>query len=357
MPAEANAPPSMSDSLSAAIETVEQQETPAPADPAPVGETAQAETAAEPSPAAPSPDRPRGPDGKFLKRDGSASPAPDAASSPAQDAVPPDAGAAHAVVAPAPAAVPADTAPATWTPAAKEKWGTLDPTVKGEIARREKEIAQGMSKATEMRQFGDSVMAEFAPYAQLLAKEGATPQATIRTLMETIHTLRYGSPEHKQALFMSLADQYGIDVTKQIDPEKARLQWELDSRNVHDARMQAAQQDQLQRDVMGELETFVAAPGHEHYNAVRTVMAGMIQSGAAQSLQDAYDRACWADPTVRASLQMAENARRAQEQAKNRNALASVNGAPGAVHTGSGSDPSNLRGFLEAQFASNAGRV
>jgi hypothetical protein len=56
-------------------------------------------------------------------------------------------------------------------------------------------------------------------------------------------------------------------------------------------------------------------------------------------------------------LQLAENTRRAAEQAKNRNALASINGAPGAVHTGGGVDPANLRGLLEAQFAGNSGRV
>jgi hypothetical protein len=157
---------------------------------------------------------------------------------------------------------------------------------------------------------------------------------------------------------MSMAEQYGIDVTKQIDPEKARLQWELDSRNVNDARAEAQQQEALTQDVRSELEQFVDAPGHEHYPTVRTIMAGMIQSGVATNLQEAYDRACWADPGIRASLQMAESTRRAAGQAKNRNALLSVNGAPRAVATGSpGVDPTNLRSLIESQFAGNSGRV
>jgi hypothetical protein len=302
------------------------------------------------------PERARGPDGKFLKRETVPPASNDAALAPAPAAAVAPADPAKAPTAP-PAAGAADTAPATWTPAAKEKWTGLDPAIKSEVQRREREIEVGMSKASEVRRFGDSVMAEFAPYAKILENEGATPQAAIRALLETSYTLRFGSPEHKHALFHSLAQQYGIDLAKQVDPEKARLQWELDSRQVNDARAASAQQDALQRDVQGELEHFVNTAGHEHYPAVRTVMAGMIQAGVATTLQDAYDRACWADPQVRSALILADNARRAQEQAKNRNALLSVNGAPGAVHTGGGVDPANLRGLLEAGFAGNAGRV
>ena len=60
---------------------------------------------------------------------------------------------------------------------------------------------------------------------------------------------------------------------------------------------------------------------------------------------------------MRAALILAENTKRAADQAKNRNALGAVNGAPGSVSTGNGVDPTNLRGLLEAQFSGNAGRV
>lgn len=358
MPPDEQASTSMADSLSAAIETVETQ-APEPAAPseAPAAPT-EAARAAEPAaePAAPTGERPRGPDGKFQKRDAATPAPPQSAAAPAAAPAVAAADPAKAPAAPAAPGAP-DVAPATWTPAAKEKWANLDPAVKGEISRREREVDVALSKATDVRRFGDSVMQEFAPYAKILSDEGATPQAAIRALLETSYTLRFGSPEHKHALFHSLAQQYGIDLGKQIDPEKARLQWELDSRNVNDARQAAAQQDQLQREVQGELEAFMAAPGHEHYGAVRAVMAGLMQSGVAKDLQDAYDRACWADPQIRAALQLAENTRRAAEQAKNRNALLSVNGAPGAVSTGGGVDPANLRGLLEAQFNGGAGRV
>lgn len=362
MPPENDAPLSVHESLAAAIDKVEQS--PAPAAESASVATPQADTpAAKPADAAPATDAGSGRDahGRFLKKAGDA-PAPEAkpdAAAPAKAADAPAAPAGQPADPKAAPVVPApDDAPQSWTPDAKAKWATLDPQVKGEIARREREIGIGLQRAAESRKFGDSVMQEFAPYAEILSKEGATPQQAVRALLETSYTLRFGSPEHKHALFMSLAQQYGIDLTKQVDPEKARLEWELDSRKHNDMRGSATAQDSLQREVQSELQTFIDAPGHEHYDTVRMAMAGLMQSGVATSLQDAYDRACWADPTIRAALQMAENAKKVVDQAKNRNALATVNGAPGAISTSAPAvDPTNMRALIESQFSSDARRV
>jgi len=195
-------------------------------------------------------------------------------------------------------------------------------------------------------------MQEFAPYAEILSKEGATPQAAMRALLETSYTLRYGSKEHKTALFQAMANQYGIDLNAQIDPEKANLQREIDTRRLEDARRGSQQQSTMTQEVASELQAFIDAPGHEHYATVRPIMAGMLGSGAATTLQEAYERACWADPSIRASMQLADSTKRVESQAKNRNALATVNGAPGGVSTGSAlPDAGNMRAFIEAQFA------
>lgn len=359
MPPEENV--SVHDSISATIDAMEQSPASAPDAPAAPVAPAQPKEAAAPAatPAAPQ-DKGTGRDahGRFLKKEGDAAPAAVPEGAVPTPATAPDAGKVaegapvDGKVATPPVVPTTDDAPPSWTPELKEKWAGLDPALKGEIQRREREITAGLQRAAETRKFGDSVMQEFAPYAEILAKEGATPQAAMRALLETSYTLRYGSKEHKTALFQAMANQYGIDLNAQVDPEKANLQREIDNRRLEDARRGSMQQSNMQQEVAGELQAFVDAPGHEHYPTVRPIMAGMLGSGAATTLQEAYDRACWADPTIRASLQLAENTQRVAGQAKNRNALASVNGAPGAVATGSAlPDASNLRGFLEAQFA------
>ena len=357
MPPEENA--SVHDSISATIDAMEQS---APSTPdtaaAPVA-PAPAEAVAPAAPSTPATqDKGTGRDssGRFLKKTPDAAPSdapakPDTAAAPTAPAMAEGAPTDGKVATP-PVVATADEAPPSWTPELKEKWAGLDPALKGEIHRREKEIAVGLQRAAEVRKFGDSVMQEFAPYAEILSREGATTQAAMRALLETSYTLRYGSKEHKTALFQAMANQYGIDLNAQIDPEKANLQRELDTRRLEEARRGSAQQATIQQEVVSELEAFISSPGHEHYATVRPIMAGMLGSGAATTLQEAYDRACWADPTIRAAMQLADSTRRVESQAKNRNALASVNGAPGAVTTGSAlPDASNLRGFLEAQFA------
>lgn len=355
MPIENEAPPpSMADSINAAIETVEQA-------PAPITPTQETTTPAETT-STPAPAEGRDRFGKFTPKktnDEAPTSAPASSSEPAAKAT-------SATAVPAPGAVPAaanppaadaaNAAPQSWTGEAKAKWDALDPQVKGEIQRREREISVGLQRAAETRRFGDSVMQEFAPYAEILSKEGATPQAAIRALLETSYTLRFGSQQHKQALFLSLAQQYGIDLTQQVDPAKARLEWELDSRKHGDLRNEAQQREAVQRDVQQELEAFVAVPGHEHYASVRTVMAGLMGAGTATTLQDAYDQACWANPTIRASLQQSADLARVAAQGKNRNALGTVTGAPGAVNGGAPAvDVKNLRATIESQFG--GGRV
>lgn len=355
---------SVHDSIAATIDAMEQSPASAPDADTTAVASVPAETAA-PAASTPAPqDKGTGRDagGRFLKKAADAAPAdvPAKADTAAPAAAPAVAARApvDGKVAEPPVVPPADEAPGGWSPEAKAKWAELDSTLKGEIQRREREISVGMQRAAEVRKFGDSVMQEFAPYAEILTREGATPQAAMRALLETSYTLRYGSKEHKTALFQSMAQQYDIDLNATVDTEKAYLQREIDTRRLDDARRGSYQQANIQQDVVNELQEFIDKPGHEHYETVRPAMAGLLGSGAVNTLQDAYDRSCWADPTVRASMQLAESTRRMADQAKNRNALGAVNGAPGAVSTGAPAvDPTNMRALIEAGFTGDSRRV
>lgn len=360
---EEQAAPSIADSLASAIETVEKAPVTTPdAAPAPA-----APTTPEAAPATPASSEKGGRDsqGRFLKKATSDTPshvgtpptadqktvpvAPKIAKPVVEDksAVPPTA-----------AAAPTDAPPPAWKDTTKAKWSALDQEVREEIQRRERDITIGLQRAADARKFGDGIMQEFAPYMEVLTKEGATPQAAIRALLETTYTLRYGSQAHKHALFLSLADQYGIDLTQQVNPQLARTEWELDSSRQRDMRAAAENQTRNQQEIAQTVESFISAPGHEHYETVRPMMAGLLQSGAAKDLQDAYDQACWANPSVRVAMQQAENIRRAGEQEKNRVAANStVTGAPGAVGVTPGVDPKNMRAMIESQFKDTSGRV
>jgi hypothetical protein len=184
----------------------------------------------------------------------------------------------------------------------------------------------------------------------MLQSEGATPQDAVRVLLETAYTLRHGSPEHKKAIMLSMIQQYGIDFTQGINPDRAALERERDLRANEDRRQQELGKQQVHNAAVSELEQFAQQPGHEHLDTLRGHMIALLRNGQAQNYQDAYDQAAWAHPTVRQAMQSAENLKRQQDFGRNRNAAAAVTGAPGAVSTAIAADPKNLRATIEAQF-------
>jgi hypothetical protein len=224
--------------------------------------------------------------------------------------------------------------------------------VRQEVQRREREISVGLQRAHQAQEFSNSMMQEFQPYADILRQEGATPQAAMRTLLETAYTLRHGSPEHKHALMLSLAQQYGIDLNRQINPELAKAQWEADSLRAANMRRDVGGEQAQMDEVRQVIAEFVSAPGHEHYETVKNHMIALLNNGQAQDLQDAYDQAIWANPQTRKVMmeqsQLQSNTQRAADLNKNRAAASAVRGAPGAVSVAPAADKGNLRAQIEA---------
>ena len=96
-------------------------------------------------------------------------------------------------------------------------------------------------------------------------------------------------------------------------------------------------------------------------------MAALLNSGAAQTYQEAYEKAIWADPDIRSGLlsqqqREAEEKRNAEAKARTdaaKRAAGSVTGSPGGVRptNGSGTGHSSLRDEIRANLAASTGRV
>lgn len=338
MPLEAT-PPSVESSVAAAVEKVER------AAPAPV--------AAEPKPAPatePVDKGTRAPDGRFVGKQ--ADPATGAtADTPAHIAKPPE---LPGVEEGKPATVE-DDAPSSWRDPVKAKWQALDPEVKAEIKRRERDVNVGLQHAAEARRFGDSVYKEIAPYMEQLRGENASPQTAVRVLFETAYTLRHGSPEHKKAIILGLIQQYGVDMASGVDMGRAAVERELDARRTEDMRNGAGRAADELAAANDELQKFAAAPGHEHLPVLRTHMMALLQGGVVRTLEEAYDQAARAHPEVRKAVAK-QDLDRVAELGKHRDAASSVTGAPGAAAVTAVVDPKNLRGLIEAQFAGGGAR-
>ena len=226
---------------------------------------------------------------------------------------------------PAPAPASQTEPPKTWRPEAIAKWATLPPEVQQEVLKREADMFRGLEMYKADAATGKSIQQLLAPYMPMLQAAGLNPLQQIDGLMKAHHLLATGTPEQKQMLFQRLAQDYGVTLQPPgeapfVDPSVAALQTEISALksqiNARSQREEAAVRETLQK----ELETFAADPAHQYFEEVTTDIAGLLRSGAAKDLTDAYEKAVWANPVTRAKeqsrLAAEAEAKRAADEAK-----------------------------------------
>lgn len=271
------------------------------------------------------PARVRGPDGKFVKA------TPDAATPPetAQAGTETPAEGEAATETPAVPASPYDAYPQSWRKEMQAEWAKLPPAVREEVHRREQNFLDGIKQYREPAAFGQAIGAELLPHVELFRQLQTTPQEVVRDLMQTWSGLVRGSAHERANLLRQVAQQFGIDaaslsapatgaassatpasadltpLSQEVAAIKARLEAEAQER----ARIEAEQ-------ATHEIERFGSDPKREHFAAVRQTMSQLLLSGQATTLEDAYDKATWLVPDVRAKLLAAQDAERKRRDAE-----------------------------------------
>jgi len=207
--------------------------------------------------------------------------------------------------------------------------------------RREQDFHKGIEGYKQMANIGQLLDAEIRPYEPLIRAAGTTPQAAIRDFFNTAYIMKTGSPEQKAQTLLDIAHEYGVDMEAvatvseriaqgqpPVNPEVQELKQQLNqlSQSLQQREQAAAQQEFA--GVVDETQKFARTKGHENYEAVKLDMAALIENGRAEGLQDAYDKAIWAHPEVRAKLlaqQEADKRKQAAEKAAAAKRAASTN--------------------------------
>lgn len=336
---------SLRDSLEEAYEPASGPPGGPPASPKGDGASASPDAAPESAPGG----RPRGPDGKFAKSGITNDDIPkfgEAPKAPPQGAQPPAEG-----------TDPSAKAPTSWKPEKAPLWDKIaDPEARAYIHEREKQLQDGFQRAAQVREVAEGILAEFVPYQEILQQENATPATAIRALLQTAYALRTAEPEYRKALFLQLAQQYGVDFTQGINPEVARAQAEAAALRHQQMENQARGTYGEEQRIAGEIGKFAEA--HEFFPQVRETMGKLIRAGVAPDLETAYQQSLKLVPEVVAEVEKRTVAA-AQEAQRNANrqhaARATAGGsAPGAgAHPSGGRtpEPNSIREALEAAWA------
>jgi hypothetical protein len=240
--------------------------------------------------------------------------------------------------------------PSNWTGKGKIQWERLHHDLKVELSQ---ELSRASETSTKLGPVGTAL----APYEQELTQLFGGPDRGVSAILST---WKYAQAQpiafvkdfcqkyqiDPQALGFAAAHQQvdpapGAEVNQfgQVPPElqqrltavESRLQQEAEQRSIQ-------QQNQITADIQAfgsETDKTSGTLAHPYFNDVRKQMGVMMAGGLATTLQDAYDQACWAVPTIRVELQR-EAERKAAEQrkqavAKAQKAGGSITGSPGVA--------------------------
>ena len=197
-------------------------------------------------------------------------------------------------------------APKTWRPEAAAKFATLPPEVQQEVLKREEDIFKGLEGYKADASIGKALKGVVQPYMQIFQAQGVDPMQQVSGLMRAHVALATGTPEQKQQFFQHLAKEYGVDLGTEapyIDPQVSGLQKQLADLQSRLNGREQQEAEQARSKLQAEIDTFASDPAHQYFDEVANDIAGLLRSGAAKDLKDAYEKAIWANPITRAKEQ------------------------------------------------------
>lgn len=247
--------------------------------------------------------------------------------------------------------------PSSWKKDYEEDWGKLDPRIQEYIQQREADYAKGVSTYKNQWDTAAPIVEAMSQFAPVLQQNNIDPAQWISALGNAHVTLVYGTPEQKVQMFQQLANEYGVDLglanQSGYDPQFSSLAQELNQIKNQWSQFQQQQETLEQTQLRNEIDSFKA--DKPYFEDVRETMAGLLQSGMANDLQDAYDKAIRLNDDVfqkvqATQAQKSEAAQREKVAAAKAKVLSPKSTTPTASATGGSKSASSARDAIMQAF-------
>jgi hypothetical protein len=266
-------------------------------------------------------------------------------------------------------------APPSWKIGARSVWDKVPPEARREIARRELETSQAISRTAPARQFVEEIQKSLAPLLPALQAQGIPPQRLIADYARFDLALRSGDPAQQAVNLARLIKAHNVPIEALADaidgklgPQQRQPSAEEIRAQIKEEMRQEWQQHQQRADYQNhstKVAEFAKKVDPTLFNDdVRHDMAALIEAAAARgvelSLQDAYDRATRANPEAWAIVQQREQAKAA---ATNQQATQRAQAASGSLKSrpaspvGGEARNSSIMDDLKAAAALASGRT
>ena len=174
----------------------------------------------------------------------------------------------------------------------------------------------GVQPLLSKAQYADQMQQAIEPYMNNIRGLGIEAPQAVKALMEADNVLRHGSPQQKQQYFAQLAQQYGINMGETqfqpTDPNFFAIQNELAQVRGEVLNWKQQQETAQNQALLSEINQFQAKA--EYFEEARPTMIQLLNSGVAQDLDDAYQKAIRLDNDLFTKHQQASQG--AADQAK-----------------------------------------
>lgn len=224
------------------------------------------------------------------------------------------------VSAPVIPAKPASPPPSSWKKDHWESWNKIaseNPQLADYLNQREGEFAKGVSTYKQEYDSVRPLQEAIQPFLPELQRNGVQPAQWIQMMGTAHQRLLYGSPQEKLQMFAKLSQDYGVPLQALYDPQVQQqfLMQQTMQPPVQQPDVGALVQEKFtEMAAKNDLQQFEAAkdasgnPLYPHYEAVRSDMALLLESGKAPDLKSAYEKAIRMNDDIWTAEQAAKQA-------------------------------------------------
>lgn len=195
--------------------------------------------------------------------------------------------------------------PTSWSPTAKVAFDKLPPEVQQAVAKREEEVNNGFAKFQEYKPIEPYIkMAKDSGTTldQALSRYVAAEQALQRDFVHGTVQLAQQQGVHPVQLANAILARYGASGQTDGGQQQAyQTAPAVDLTPIQNelSALKSFIEEQQQAGVQSEIQRFASDAKNVFFENVKADMGRLIESGHADTLEDAYDKACWANKEIR----------------------------------------------------------
>jgi hypothetical protein len=218
--------------------------------------------------------------------------------------------------------------PSSWKKDLQEKFSTLAPEFQTEILRREDDFHKGIQSYKAAAEW----TRQFEPIADTFAGLRETYGSEAKGI-QTLYDAGQFANNDPVGFITAFAKSRGISldgnhVQAESNPIINQLKQQVEQLSGYVGTQQQQEQQRAHKEAENAIKAFSSKPEAKHFDVLKADMAALLQSGLAETLEDAYDRALWQRKELReleVSRQITERQKQAKKAAIEAKEAASVN--------------------------------